>query len=237
MPCYDKKLEASRQGAGERDVDCVITTGELVQMMPNMPDMPDVPDAVGGGCRADIPDLVHHPGTSSGSYLHSVISTIASSSASPLDLSVRAVRSSDSEEYVLEDRQTGQVVFRGAKCYGFRNIQNLVRKLRRGKAGYDYVEVMACPGGCVNGGGQLKPPDKAWSTSVENAYWHDLSTHTPDVLASQMLVDLCQPTAHATGPKTWATCMDADAEARRTRLFRTEYQAVDSQVSGLAINW
>jgi len=40
--------------------------------------------------------------------------------------------------------------------YGFRNIQSVVQALKRGKCVYDFVEVMACPGGCLNGGGQLK---------------------------------------------------------------------------------
>jgi iron only hydrogenase large subunit-like protein len=39
--------------------------------------------------------------------------------------------------------------------YGFRSIQNLVRRMKRGQCAYDFVEVMACPGGCLNGGGQI----------------------------------------------------------------------------------
>ncbi|KAI8476839.1 MAG: iron hydrogenase [Monoraphidium minutum] len=46
---------------------------------------------------------------------------------------------------------------RFAAAYGFRNIQSLVRKIKLGRCDYDYVEVMACPGGCLNGGGQAKP--------------------------------------------------------------------------------
>lgn len=41
----------------------------------------------------------------------------------------------------------GQPVFRAALCYGFRNIQGLVRRMRLGTCPYDYVEVMACPSG------------------------------------------------------------------------------------------
>ena len=43
-----------------------------------------------------------------------------------------------------------------AQAYGFRNIQNVMRKIKQGKCQYDYVELMACPSGCVNGGGQVK---------------------------------------------------------------------------------
>ncbi|KAI0329243.1 iron hydrogenase [Cubamyces sp. BRFM 1775] len=225
MPCYDKKLEASRQDFynevyATRDVDCVLTTGELQLLMQekgwdlsmsvpgeNLPSRPhaahlapgDIPTSLTADASEDstFPELLAHPGTSSGSYLHSLIASITSSHPDPsaLVLSTRTVRGADYEEYTLTDTTSGSVVFRGAKCYGFRNLQNVVRKVgrdagvqvgrgaagrmaglrgrgravRRGGAsgadagqedenkGYDYVEVMACPGGCVNGGGQLRP--------------------------------------------------------------------------------
>jgi hypothetical protein len=40
--------------------------------------------------------------------------------------------------------------------YGFRHLQSLVRAMKAGTCPYDYVEVMACPSGCVNGGGQVR---------------------------------------------------------------------------------
>ena len=270
MPCYDKKLEASRsdvynEAYATRDVDCVITTGELDMLMRekgwdlsipvagedetipvrssistttnNDTSIPhqndgreqgkDVTHAFqetfassemqSTGDLPIIPELITHPGTSSGSYLHSLISLLLSAASSsseshssptdqhPLELTIRTIRaSSDYEEYTLTERGTGKVVFRGAKCYGFRNLQNVVRKVGReagvqvgrGAAGrlgggvrvgrvkklgagaganangdgeqekgYDYVEVMACPGGCVNGGGQLRPPTKSNSNA------------------------------------------------------------------------
>ncbi|KAI0092962.1 iron hydrogenase [Irpex rosettiformis] len=216
MPCYDKKLEASRQDFyndvySTRDVDCVITTGELELMMRekdwdlSVPVEGEIADEIAGEANVaepplptdsiHLPELISHPGTSSGSYLHTLIRSVVQDHPHALDLSVRNIRSSDYEEYTLTDRSSGEVVFRGAKCYGFRNLQNLVRKVGkeagiqvgRGAAGrigamrgraiktkkgdtsaagstdktYDYVEVMACPGGCVNGGGQLRPVAKA----------------------------------------------------------------------------
>jgi iron only hydrogenase large subunit-like protein len=43
-----------------------------------------------------------------------------------------------------------------AKCYGFRNIQNVVKMIKNNKCEYVYIEIMACPNGCFNGGGQIK---------------------------------------------------------------------------------
>lgn len=41
----------------------------------------------------------------------------------------------------------GRILLHFAAAYGFRNIQNLVQKLKRGRCPYHYVEVMACPSG------------------------------------------------------------------------------------------
>jgi iron only hydrogenase large subunit-like protein len=51
------------------------------------------------------------------------------------------------QELTLE--RDGTVLLRFAVANGFRNIQNLVQKLKRKKCPYDYVEVMACPGGTL----------------------------------------------------------------------------------------
>ncbi|KAG6844564.1 hypothetical protein H0H87_005906 [Tephrocybe sp. NHM501043] len=233
MPCYDKKLEASRSDFyndiyATRDVDCVITTGELEFLMkekswditqPVLGELDEDHSASFDGGTTQLstnpsqrsqswsatppiqfPELLTHPGTSSGSYLHAIITHIQTTSDAPLTLHLQTVRGADYEEYSLlkkadEPGKEDIVVFKGAKCYGFRNLQNVVRRVGRergirtgsgaagklggrtgvgvarrlagrkateGKGekkerGYDYVEVMACPGGCVNGGGQLKP--------------------------------------------------------------------------------
>ncbi|KAJ1304492.1 hypothetical protein OPQ81_005638 [Rhizoctonia solani] len=199
MPCYDKKLEASRQDfyndiLSTRDVDCVLTTAELEILMRDKgwdlsapvpgEDELQLPSTENGV----LPELVQHPGSSSGSYLQSLIDSISLSAKSP-SVSTKTIRTTDYEEYTVMDEADGKVLFRGAKCYGFRNLQNIVRKVgrdagvsvSRGAAGrvamrgrraigtaarkgtqaeeprsYDYVEVMACPAGCVNGGGQLR---------------------------------------------------------------------------------
>ncbi|KAJ7647321.1 iron hydrogenase [Roridomyces roridus] len=278
MPCYDKKLEASRTDFynsvySTRDVDCVITTGELELILQEKGwDLSSpVPGELDDPPPSTLPELMVHPGTSSGSYLHAIISHVKTTSPTPLVLSVKTMRNSDYEEYILR-RETDQVeVFKGAKCYGFRNLQNVVRKVGKergvrvgsgaagrlaGRAqsnralerGLDYVEVMACPGGCVNGGGQLKPPastldaegyprdweetgvaqnakwgDKEWTKKVEEAYWSvEQRGDDADQLLGRVLDDLCPA--------------GLDHESRN-RLFRTSYRAVESDVVGLAVKW
>lgn len=60
----------------------------------------------------------------------------------------------DKEELSRRLEKTPNLKF--ARAYGFRNIQSLLQKMKRGTCDLDLVEVMACPSGCNNGGGQLK---------------------------------------------------------------------------------
>lgn len=72
-------------------------------------------------------------------------------------LPFKVLRNADFQELQLL-APDGQALLRFATAYGFRNIQTLVRKIKSGRSEYDYIEVMACPSGCLNGGGQIKPP-------------------------------------------------------------------------------
>lgn len=86
----------------------------------------------------------------------------AASELFDIDLSSKALeykqcRNKDFNEVSLEIH--GIPVMKFALAYGFRNIQNIIRNIKRKKCMYDYVEIMACPGGCLNGGGQIKPKD------------------------------------------------------------------------------
>lgn len=230
MPCYDKKLEASRSDFYSsvyqtRDTDCVLTTGELDLLLqdlgfdplvPSSLETSGTPSTLDDRLSAPWPELLNHAGSSSGSYLSTIITYMASTHSNPTRVITREIRgSADNVEFLLEDTVTGEVIFKGSKCYGFRNLQNLVRKVgketgigkgargagklsaavaarrRKARTGagevqtpatpttdgestgpdgvnlalamnrddkkLDFVEVMACPSGCVNGGGQMKP--------------------------------------------------------------------------------
>lgn len=220
MPCFDKKLEASRaeltdsawreMKSGQqatRDVDCVITTRELIGLaeargidLTELPRTPLHPSQRIPFPHARLDSLLFPrkqsraprsqqsaaeiPSTTSGSYLTLVMATLK---AQHPDSTVRIKRGRNSDvcEYNLEDSE-GRIIFTAARYYGSRNIQNLVRKLKpahssrlpnsarrlQAKSGTTsfgrqslqddklaYVEVMACPGGCTNGGGQVRVED------------------------------------------------------------------------------
>jgi len=54
-----------------------------------------------------------------------------------------------------------------ARAYGFRNIQSILMKVRRGNCDIDFIEIMACPSGCNNGGGQVRQSQGAEGSSTE----------------------------------------------------------------------
>ena len=230
MPCFDKKLEASREELTDiywrppsiaaptqpvRDVDCVITAREIVMLADtrgiSFPALPRTPIS-----RPDFPDPTlssflfpksrrkqsSEAGTSGG-YLYHILQTQLALNPSSALKATRG-RNPDVVEYTITCPNQDQPVFKAARYYGFRNIQNLVRKLQPqkksrlpgGRAGakagaaggrgagldFAYVEVMACPGGCTNGGGQIKVDDmptkpetamsqKQWLSRVDEAYY------------------------------------------------------------------
>ena len=166
MPCYDKKLEASRDDFYSdmyrtRDVDCVVTSMEIEQLLEekriDFPTLDLTPLDVLPGCVRDIPE--DHCGGGSGGYLEYVLRYSAAElfGHTVREIGYKTVRNVDFKEVTLEIE--GKPVLKFAAAYGFRNIQNLVQKIKRKKCPYQFVEVMACPSGCLNGGGQIRPRD------------------------------------------------------------------------------
>ena len=297
MPCFDKKLEASREELTDiywrssstdqpptqpvRDVDCVITARELIMLadsrgisFPNLPRErlpPQVPfpDPILSAfvfpkqnrfrSRAQAPTA----GTSGG-YLHHILQTKLSLVPNST-LHISRGRNADVVEYVITSPDDPQAVFKAARFYGFRNIQNLVRKLKPAKKSrlpggraarpgggpgmdYAYVEVMACPGGCTNGGGQIKVDDiptkpntamsqKEWLAKVDEAYYsmeesededHDSAMNGKDSLNPEDgdKIDGISPSYIKSVLDHWSTSTGIDLQ----KLVTTSYRKVESDV-------
>ncbi|CAH1402420.1 unnamed protein product [Nezara viridula] len=161
MPCYDKKLEASRPQFSENsipDVNCVITPVEmevaLAELCPNglAEELGAEVDWPWDGLPA-YPPLAKALGSGSGGYAYHVMKTAKPPSQEYVP-SFESVKRSDIV-VAQRDNEDGKQL-KAAVVTGFKNIQNTVNKLKRGKCEYDYVEIMACPSGCLNGGGQVR---------------------------------------------------------------------------------
>ncbi|ELK38347.1 Nuclear prelamin A recognition factor [Myotis davidii] len=163
-PCYDKKLEALREDVptplqSSRGADCVLTSGEIVQLMEQSDLSPD--DALVDTLFGDVKEeeVRRHEGASSDGYLAHIFRHAAKElfNEDVGELTYRSLRNKDFQEVTLE--RDGEVLLRFAAAYGFRNIQNVVLKLKRGKFPYHFVEVLACAGGCLSGRGQAQAED------------------------------------------------------------------------------
>ncbi|KAJ3027531.1 UNVERIFIED_CONTAM: hypothetical protein HDU68_003662 [Siphonaria sp. JEL0065] len=325
MPCYDKKLEASRADFYNdvyrtRDVDTVITTGEVERMLKEKGvSFLDLPE----GSISDLFTRIHHAsfsfqspnpmtidqvltgsgGSSSGGYLsyifryavrelYGIILTpaqveLGATSQEPFvnpdgtlstdtpawSVVIKPGRNLDFSEVVFKVGPTETLRF--AKAYGFRNIQNLVRKAKPagvssyagssngsspsggpirsvrsnrvraskddGGAAHHFVEVMACPSGCINGGGQLKPDSfdtqgnevdagpasKEYVMNAENIY---LGVGRNAYMEPDMVPSVVHLYQH------WLGGLDSE-ESRR--LLHTQYHEIAklTQVNGLNVKW
>lgn len=259
MPCFDKKLEASRRelttaawntdtinDTPERDVDCVITTRELISLSAalgiSLPALPRHPVSE----SLTLPPLLRPlarrttPVGSSGGYMEHIAARILAAHPGAT-MSVHEGRNGDTVEYVVA--RPGEIpVARLARCYGFRNIQNLVRRLKPARARalprarvipkaraeavkYDYVEVMACPGGCTNGGGQVRFGDevvetekagsqKEWLRRVEEAFYEGGKNEVLSAGVVEALVD------------AW----ERETGVERGKLLYTSYRKVENDL-------
>ena len=161
MPCTAKKFECTRDNeaaAGVPDIDVSLTTRELASMIKR------------AGIRfTELPDEEFDPmlGVASGAghifgatggVMEAALRTVAEIvTGKPLDnvdfTAVRGVEGCKEAEYDLAGTKV-----RVAVTSGTENAFQLLEMVKKGEADYHFIEVMACPGGCVNGGGQPHQP-------------------------------------------------------------------------------
>ena len=128
-------------------------------------------------------------------------------------------------EAVLE--HNGQTVLRVAIANGFRNIQNLVQKLKRNKCLYDYVEVMACPSGCLNGGAQLRPPSNS-EAKLHLAKVEALHSTIP----KRQTLELSQVVG-----QLYENWLSGRTDEEKRDKLRTNYHAVVKSTNALTVKW
>ena len=92
----------------------------------------------------------------------------------------------------------GKPLLSFARAYGFRNIQGVLQGFRRGGCAHDYVEVMACPGGCTNGGGLIREAPIAGEGPSVDAVAHDRSVDAGTPPIAQRLRSELRPGALTT---------------------------------------
>lgn len=185
MPCFDKKLEASREGHrvsdGEEmlEVDTVISTVEFPELLEKLKidfnsinldsdfnqfdlltDFNDLEKFINENSNSSSSKksfmennfLVPLNFTSNGYGEYIIRRYIHDYNISNFMIERTTLKNSDFK--ILNLKSDDKLILSFSLVYGFRNIQNILRN--KNKIKYNYMEVMACPGGCINGGGQMR---------------------------------------------------------------------------------
>ncbi|KAL0908385.1 hypothetical protein M5K25_022876 [Dendrobium thyrsiflorum] len=250
MPCYDKKLEAARddfvfsvdhgeENDGDDDgsamkipeVDIVLTSGEVLDLIQSKSvDFKALVDVPLDRLLTNVDDKGVFYGVSGGSggYAETIFRYAAKNLFNrdiegPLQF--RIIRNSDFQEVVLE--VDGKVVLKFALCYGFRNLRNVVQKISKGKSDYDFLEIMACPSGCLNGGGQIKP---VAGQSANNLIQQLGNVYMQDVL-------IASPFDNAIVKNLYAEWLGQPGSEKSRMYMHTQYHPIVKSIASELHNW
>ncbi|KAI3407150.2 NAR1 [Candida oxycetoniae] len=289
MPCFDKKLESARpellSGDSVPDVDCVLTAKELVTLLEESQNQyqltPKIKPLIMNQPIEDVYNAVappnwpfvqyswsNDPGSSSGGYAYTYLriyqDELISKGYNPQDFSMKIVQGKNSDIWEMRLCYQGETLASSCIVNGFRNIQNLVRKIKPGNARgvaskvnplagrrrarvkektdaskvstteeiadaskVDYVEIMACPQGCINGGGQIQAApnvnEKDWINEVLMKYntvpMFDLSLQPEDIVK---FIE-------------WSTDFERQFSISNERLMKTHFNKVEKPTDPTAI--
>ncbi len=219
IPCTAKKFEATRPELRTfdfDDVDVALTTRELAKMIKGagikLEDMDDEDydapfnKATGGGAIFGA----------TGGVLEAALRT----AARMLDGSFKKIDFKEvrGPEEVREAKYSvAGVEIKVAVTSGLGNARKLIEKIKKGEADYQMVEIMACPGGCINGGGQPVQSD-----SVRN--YVDLKA-----LRSKALYDYDKKSKYRSSDESpvirtvYDEFFDAPGKPRAHKLLHTKY--------------
>ena len=163
MPCTAKKFEIGRddQSALGRigfekipDTDVSLTTRELARMIEKAGIIwNDLPDEEFDSPLGDATGAAHIFGATGGvmeAALRTAVETLTGEELKSLDFTdVRGMEGIKEASYNVNGMEVKVAV-----ASGLANARELLNKVRSGEADYHFIEIMGCPGGCINGGGQ-----------------------------------------------------------------------------------
>lgn len=157
MPCVAKKFEKTRDyqnASGYPDIDATLTTRELAKLIKEkgimfnyLPDG-EMDNPLGEFTGAGV--IFGATGGVMEAALRTAVETLTGETLAKLDFTeVRGMEGIKEASY-----KVGSLDVKVAVASGLKNAKVLCEKIKNGEADYQFVEIMCCPGGCVNGGGQ-----------------------------------------------------------------------------------
>lgn len=187
MPCVAKKGEyqlPAMHKDGIRDIDYSLTTRELLRLFKaeriHVENLKEVPfdnllkEYTGAGVIFGSTGGVMEAALRSAYYL------VTEKNPDPDDFqTVRATDAKDNQPWRETEFDINGTTVRTAVTSGLGNARKLCEAILRGEAHYDFVEVMACPGGCAGGGGQPIHCDDKSRTKDRADILYKLDKHMP----------------------------------------------------------
>ena len=186
MPCTAKKFEIGREDEdanGMPDVDISITTRELARMIKkagikflDLPDEEfDAPLGLGTGAAV----IFGATGGVMEAALRTAVETLTGEELPKPDFTeVRGTKGIKEATYNVAGMEVKIAV-----ASGLGNARELLNKVKSGEANYHFIEIMGCPGGCVNGGGQPQQPGHVRNTTdirgLRAKVLYDIDTANP----------------------------------------------------------
>ncbi|MCD4833789.1 MAG: [FeFe] hydrogenase, group A [Bacteroidales bacterium] len=174
MPCTAKKFEAQREEMthkGISDIDVVLTTRELLKLV-------KLYGVDAQSLDEEMPDIPFNTRSSAGKMV-SVTGGVAEGVARTLNYHLTGEELSDIKITKLrgfKDRKEvsvkiGKQEIGIAVVSGIKSANKLIAEIREGKSDIHFIEIMACPGGCINGGGQaFNNDEKTLKTRSKTIY-------------------------------------------------------------------
>jgi len=175
MPCTAKKFEKDRpemQDSGYRDVDFVLTTRELARMIKmaglRFDQLPEEKFDRFMGESTGAAAIFGATGGVMEAALRTAYEVVTGSEVPFPGMNITAVRGMDGIKEAAIPMPAkmahGWEFLAGATlkvaiAHGLSNADKLMRMVKNGEADYHFIEIMACPGGCIGGGGQPIPTD------------------------------------------------------------------------------
>lgn len=159
MPCTAKKFETGRDdenATGVPDVDYALTTRELGRMIEragiNFHALPDEKFDEPLGISTGAGVIFGATGGVMEAALRTAVHTLTGEDVVELP-ELRGTKGIKEAVY-----KVGDMDIKVAVASGLKNAKELLEKVQKGEADYQFIEIMGCPGGCVNGGGQPQQP-------------------------------------------------------------------------------
>lgn len=157
MPCTAKKFEKGRgnqNAAGVPDIDYALTTRELAKLIKRsgiiFEELPDEDYDAPLGMFTGAGLIFGATGGVMEAALRTIYELVVGKPAPSVDFKeVRGTEGIKEAEYDLNGKKVKVCV-----ASGLANARKIMDDVKAGKSPYDFIEIMSCPGGCVNGGGQ-----------------------------------------------------------------------------------